>query len=1509
MAQANWKAYRWSSSADAGNSGGDVNQTGFESSPDGGLPAINFGTAFAAPGLIASASFLPSFAVLATTSGSAGSSSSSSSTGTTAASSVSSVVGSVPSWVSGLATASIAADMAAADVSGVVTYAGLTKIFTDLAATLSSTSSTLTTAEFNDLKTIVSNLNNGMSTSAYLTGIVSSLVNGSLLNATWTGGNSTSTSLGNLAAGASVTQLNELIGKWFLGTDLPKSTVSMDGSTFSVSYSACSLPLYNGSTPSMNDINQGYLGDCYFLASLAEVADQNPNAIQSMITSNGNNTYGVRFYINGSAQYVTVNNVLAGGGNEFNSGTALWASIAEKAYAQLEAAGVFTGNTSVNYGNSWSTIGNGGSPEYALEEITGSSSITDYYSYGGTNYAYVYNQNLGYKSYQSGLTTASILNTLVADLAAGDDVVLTSVTNATDSQGRTTLVSSHALSIYGYDSSTGMLQIRNPWGSEYGQSWDTTFEVSLSTLLSVGDTISVDAIGTGGSSSSPTVTNRTATQTWKQGQSVSFTLASNTFTDPQGQTLTYSARLASGAALPSWLTFNASTRTFTGTVPSSASDLSIIVTATDTSGLSASETFSVSVPATAPTLSNQTATQTWKIGQAISFTLASNTFSDPQGQTFTYSARLSNGSALPSWLAFNSATGTFSGTVPKTANGLSITVTATDTSGLSASETFNVLTQGSAPIVSHQTAAQTWKLGQSVNLALASNTFSDPQGQTLTYTATLANGQPLPSWLTFNAANLTFTGTVPNTANGLSIRVTATDTGGLSVSETIAVSTPATAPTLTSQTAAQTWKMGQSVNFTLASNTFSDPQGEALTYRATLSTGAALPSWLSFDASTGTFTGVVANTANGLSIRVTATDTSGLSVSETFNVSTPATAPTLTDQTATQTWKMGQAVNFTLASDTFNDPQGQKLTYKATLASGAALPSWLTFNTSTGTFTGTVPNTASGLAIRVTASDTSGLSVSETFSVLTPATAPTLVSQTATQTWKMGQSVSFTLPSSTFNDPQGQKLTYKATLADGSALPSWLVFNSSTGAFTGTVPNTASGLAIRVTATDVSGLSVSETFSVLTPATAPTLVSQTATQSWKMGQSVNFTLPSTTFKDPQGQRLTYSATLADGTALPSWLTLNSSTGTFTGTVPNTASGLAIRVTATDVSGLSVSEIFSVLTPATAPTLVSQTAAQVWKMGQSVNFTLPSTTFRDPQGQTLTYRATLANGSALPSWLSFNTSTGTFTGTVPNTASGLSIRVTASDASGLSISETFSVSTPASAPSLSLPPTTLTWNMGQAVNFTLPAGTFVDPQGQTLTYKATLSTGAALPSWLTFNSSTGTFTGTVPNTANGLTIRVTATDTSGLSASETFSVLTPASAPVLTSQTATQTVATGKAFTLALPSTTFTDPQGEKLTYTARQQNGSALPSWLSFNGTTDSFSGTAPASAQALSLTVTARDSSGLSVAETFTLSVAAAAASLTQAIASLGSSGISSGSTMSKTSESGTPLLATPMH
>ncbi len=195
--------------------------------------------------------------------------------------------------------------------------------------------------------------------------------------------------------------------------------------------------------------------------------------------------------------------------------------------------------------------------------------------------------------------------------------------------------------------------------------------------------------------SAPTVTGQTATQTWTEGQTIALTLPANTFTDPQGETLTYSASQASGAALPSWLTFNAKTESFSGTAPGSLQSLSIKVTATDTSSLSTSETFSANVvaPVVKPhiALSNPTPNETWTDGKSIDVVVPANTFTDAQGLKMTFAAYDVSGTNVTSWLHFNGTTDTFSGLVPAHESGSTLLeVIAKDSAGASASDFFTV---------------------------------------------------------------------------------------------------------------------------------------------------------------------------------------------------------------------------------------------------------------------------------------------------------------------------------------------------------------------------------------------------------------------------------------------------------------------------------------------------------------------------------------------------------------------------------------------------------------------------------------------------------------------------------------------------------------------------------------------------------------------------------------------------------------------------------------------------
>ena len=83
-------------------------------------------------------------------------------------------------------------------------------------------------------------------------------------------------------------------------------------------------------------------------------------------------------------------------------------------------------------------------------------------------------------------------------------------------------------------------------------------------------------------------------------------------------------------------------------------------------------------------------------------------------------------------------------------------------------------------------------------------------------------------------------------------------------------------------------------------------------------------------------------------------------------------------------------------------------------------------------------------------------------------------------------------------------------------------------------------------------------------------------------------------------------------------------------------------------------------------------------GQPFSYALPTTgtgaTFADVDvGDVLTLSARLANGSPLPSWLSFNAATGVFSGTPASISVGsLSLQVTATDIAGANVSSAFAL---------------------------------------------------------------------------------------------------------------------------------------------------------------------------------------------------------------------------------------------
>ncbi|WP_298371720.1 C2 family cysteine protease [uncultured Bradyrhizobium sp.] len=385
------------------------------------------------------------------------------------------------SWVNSLVDSGIKSDMLNFAADGVFTDAEAIQLLADVA-----NRGSVTANELNSLQLIAANLNSGLSTSDYVSHLFNQLVDGNPANATWTGGGTAQITLGNLQVGTTSTQMSELIGKWFQGTDLPDPTLPPDagGSGWTLQgYSAVVGPLYSSAgAATVSDICQGADGDCELMSGLIDVVVFHPQVMSSMIVDNGNGTYGVRFYVNGQETWETVNDefpVVSGteldyGHNYNEQPTAMWVALVEKAYAQLSATGQI-GHPAVNSYNNISAD----PPTNVFENLTDATSVNYYLSSASNWY--------------------SNKSVYIAALSSHDDVILEIPSTSPytyDSAGNIQLVPDHAFGVVGYDSATGNFIVRNPWGNSYpGQNWDVQFEVSLTQIASEGGDFVIDNSG------------------------------------------------------------------------------------------------------------------------------------------------------------------------------------------------------------------------------------------------------------------------------------------------------------------------------------------------------------------------------------------------------------------------------------------------------------------------------------------------------------------------------------------------------------------------------------------------------------------------------------------------------------------------------------------------------------------------------------------------------------------------------------------------------------------------------------------------------------------------------------------------------------------------------------------------------------------------------------------------------------------------------------------------------
>jgi Calpain family cysteine protease len=188
-----------------------------------------------------------------------------------------------------------------------------------------------------------------------------------------------------------------------------------------------------GTGPIAGDVNQGEVGDCYFLSSLAAFAGQDPSVLVQSAVDMGDGTYVVQFMSHNAPTFVRVSNAFSsgpfGGFMYAHPGAdgSIWAMVMEKAFADFRTGA----NTYASINSGW------------MGEV--------YSDFGVSSMSFSTN------SY----TQTTLFNMLSADLASGDAVTLGT------SQSPPNLVGDHAytlVSVYKDSSGVAHYIVRNPWG-------------------------------------------------------------------------------------------------------------------------------------------------------------------------------------------------------------------------------------------------------------------------------------------------------------------------------------------------------------------------------------------------------------------------------------------------------------------------------------------------------------------------------------------------------------------------------------------------------------------------------------------------------------------------------------------------------------------------------------------------------------------------------------------------------------------------------------------------------------------------------------------------------------------------------------------------------------------------------------------------------------------------------------------------------------------------------------
>ncbi len=493
--------------------------------------------------------------------------------------------------------------------------------------------------------------------------------------------------------------------------------------------------------------------------------------------------------------------------------------------------------------------------------------------------------------------------------------------------------------------------------------------------------------------------------------------------------------------------------------------------------------------------------------------------------------------------------------------------------------------------------------------------------------------------------------------------------------------------------------------------------------------------------------------------------------------------------------------------------------------SGATLPTGITFNTTTGLFSGTTTATFGPLIFTVTVYGSGG---SGTTQVTITCTNGPVFSYTTPDTYTQGVAIS---PNLTPTITSGGPITGYAVT--GTPLPTGLTLNTSTGVISGTPTVLSPATNYTITGTNATGSTA--VIINITVLLGKPVITYPSPQTYVTGVAITALNPTNT----GGAAVSYAIS---GTPLPAGLTLNTSTGVISGTPTTPTAVFAYTVTATNAAGTNSCTV--TITIVSNP-VFTYTTPDVYTVGTLITTLSPANTGSTPTSYSI--------NTPLPAGLNFNTANGQITGTPTAVSAGANYIVTGTDALGHTGTFTINITVN------DVPPT---------ISYTSPniytVGTTITPLVPTVTGIGAAPTNyviSGLPAGLSIDPLTGIISGT-PSAAAALAVyTVTATNDGG-NGTFPITITVKALGPVIA-------YTTPNIFPINTAIAPLT-PVNSGSTPTSYAIAGGALPTGLSFSTVTGVISGTPTVVTAATIYTITATDGSGNTGQALVTISCAA---------------------------------------